>query len=76
MKLMVDMNMTEAMDVWIEHALPPGSCTELLLRGLYDEAILHAHPNIKPHFKDHIEYVERYVPEYCRGENYDNWKGI
>ena len=76
MKYKVDINITDAIRVWIEHALPPGSCTELLLRGDYDEALLHAHPHIKPYWDDHVLFVECEVPEYCRGENYDKWKGI
>ena len=72
----VDSNITDALVAWIEYALPPGSCTEYLLRGDYDEAFLHAHPMIKPYWDDHILYVELNIPEYCRGENYDKWKGL
>ncbi len=71
----VDTNISDAIEVWITHGLNPGSCTELLLRGNYDEALKHAHPLIKPYWKDHIEYVES-MPEACRGENYDDWIGI
>ena len=70
----VDRNITQACDAWIEHGLQPGSCTELLLRGRYEEAFKHAHPLIKPHWDDHITYIES-LPLYCRNGNYDRWKG-
>ena len=70
----VDESITSAIDMWIEHGIKPGSCTELLLRGEYDEAFQHAHPLIKPHWQDHIDYVET-LPDECRGDNFDSWKG-
>jgi hypothetical protein len=70
----VDENIVAAIEVWITHGLKPGSCTELLLRGNYDEAFKHAHPLIKPYWADHIAYVES-MPEACRGENFDDWIG-
>jgi len=75
MNLCVDDNIVSAIDMWIEHGIPAGSCTELLLRGRYDEALLHAHPMIKPFWNDHIQYIENYVPIECRNENYNTWKG-
>ena len=75
MRLCVDVNITEAIELWIKHGIPAGSCTELLLRGRYDEAFLHAHPHIKPHWLDHIEYIES-LPIECRNENYESWRGV
>ena len=69
----IDENIIGAINNWISHGLIPGSCTELLLRGDYEEAFKHAHPLIKPHWKDHIEYIER-LPMKYRGENFDIWK--
>lgn len=63
----------DAIDTWIKYGIKPGSCTELLLRGQYDEAYLHAHPLVKPHWQDHIKYVES-LPIECRGENFDTWR--
>ena len=71
--MQVDDSIRSAVDMWIKHGIKPGSCTEHLLRGDYDRALQHAHPLIKPHWNDHIEYIES-VPEECRGENYDTWK--
>jgi len=73
--MFIDENIKNSIDVWIDHGINPGSCTELLLRGDYDEAFKHAHPMIKPFWEDHIEYVES-MPEACRGENFDEWPGI
>ncbi|MCK5015905.1 MAG: hypothetical protein KAS32_02445 [Candidatus Peribacteraceae bacterium] len=70
----VDENIIQAVDNWRKYGLPPGSCTELLLRGEYEEAYLHAHPLIKPHWRDHLIYIED-LPEEFRGINYDTWKG-
>ena len=73
--LKVDENIISAIKVWINHGIKPGSCTELLLRGEYDEAFKHAHPLIKPFWEDHIKYVEM-LPEECRGEHFDTWPGM
>jgi len=70
----VDENIICAIDTWLTHGIKPGSCTELLLRGEYDEAYKHAHPLIKPYWNDHIEYIES-LPAECRGKNFDSWKG-
>jgi hypothetical protein len=70
----VDTNISSAVEFWYEYALPPGNCTELLLRGKYDEALKFAHPLIKPHWDDHIKYIET-IPIECRNENYDKWRG-
>ena len=75
-QLNVDTSITSAIELWYTDGLPPGSCTELLLRGRYEEAFKHAHPLIKPHWYDHIEYVETVVPIECRNENYDTWRGV
>jgi len=72
--LRVDQNIKEAVAVWIEYGINPGSCTKLLLEGKYDEAFLHAHPLIKPYWKDHIAYIET-LPKECRGKNVKTWKG-
>lgn len=71
----VDQSISDAVDKWLSNGINPGSCTELLLRGDYDEAFLHAHPLIKPFWKEHIRYIES-IPAECRGENYDTWKGL
>jgi len=73
MVLRVDENIKQAIDVWIEHGIYPGSCTSLLLEGKYDKAFLHAHPLIKPYWDDHITYIKT-LPEACRGENMKAWK--
>lgn len=70
----IDINIVEAIKLWHNKGIPPGSCTEYLLRGDYEEAFLHAHPLIKPFWNDHIQFVENEVPSYCRGKNYDIWK--
>jgi hypothetical protein len=75
-QLRVDANITDAIDRWIELGMPPGSCTEFLLRGDYERALRSAHPMIKPHWDDHVTYVKTCVPACCRGENYDTWQGI
>lgn len=69
----IDKNIKDAIDNWILHGLSPGSCTTLLLMGKYDEAFNHAHPLIKPHWEDHIKYIES-LPEICRGNNFSKWK--
>ena len=56
--LKVDTNITDAIDALIKYGCQPGSCTTLLLEGKYDEAYRHAHPHIKPHWDDHIKYIE------------------
>jgi hypothetical protein len=71
--MMVDLNMVDALQLWVSHGLYPGSCCYLLLTGKYEEAFLHAHELIKPHWADHIKYVES-LPAECRGENMDSWK--
>jgi len=71
--LMIDLNIKEALDLWISHGLNPGSCIELLLKGKYDEALKYAHPLIKPHWEDHIKYIKS-LPIECRGSNMDKWK--
>ncbi len=58
MKLMVDKNIIEAIDVWIEYGCQPGSCTTLLLQGKYGEAYRHAHPHVQFCWDDHIKYIE------------------
>ena len=73
MPLLIDENIKDAIDVWIKFGIYPGSCTTLLLKGEYDEALKHAHPLIKPHWKDHISYIEK-IPIECRGENMESWK--
>ena len=75
MIIRVDDSIVQAVEAWIHHALPPGSCTENLLRGNYEKAFMSAHPLIKPHWDDHIKYIET-IPLYCRNENYDKWKGM
>lgn len=75
LNLRVDENIKQAIDMWIEHGMSPGSCTTLLLKGDYEEAFKHAHPLIKPHWDDHIKYVES-LPSDCRGENMSEWKGL
>lgn len=75
MSLKVDTSIVEAVRAWLTYALQPGSCTELLLRGDYDEAYKHAHPLIKPYWDDHIKFIES-IPLYCRNGNYDRWKGM
>ena len=64
----------EAIDSWISHGLHPGSFTYYLLKGDYEEALKHAHPLLKPHIQDQIDYVET-LPIECRGENMESWKG-
>jgi len=71
--LRVDENIKSAIDNWINHGLEPGSCTTLLLKGDYEEALKHAHPLIKPHWEDHIEYVES-LPIKCRGPYMEEWQ--
>ena len=73
MNLRIDTNIKEAIDVWISHGLEPGSCTRLMLEGDFDEAYKHAHPLIKPHWEDHIQYVLS-LPKECRGENMQIWR--
>lgn len=70
----VDINIIEAVDAWIKYGLNPGSCTRLLLEGKYEEAFKHAHPLIKPYWKDHIAYIET-TPKECRGVHMKTWKG-
>lgn len=64
----IDKNIKDAIDAWINYGLDPGSCTTLLLQGRYDEAFLHAHPLIKPHWDDLVAYVKT-IPAKYRGEN-------
>lgn len=71
-RLMVDDNIVQAVNMWIQHGIYPGSCTSLLLAGEYDEAFLHAHPLIKPFWQDHIDYIET-LPEECRKGNMTAW---
>jgi len=71
-ELRVDTSIIEAIETWASHGIYPGSCTTLLLKGEYDEALKHAHPLIKPHWQDHITYVESLPKEY-RGENMEAW---
>ena len=73
-RLKIDLGMKDAMELWYEHALPPGSCCELLLRGRYKEAYYHAHMHIRPIFDNHIKLAESF-PIECRNENYDKWRG-
>lgn len=71
---MVDENIKDAVNSWIDLGLQPGSCTYYLLKGDYEEAFLHAHPLIKPYWEDHIRYIET-IPEECRGDNMKTWRG-
>ena len=73
MKYKIDISIKEAIDNWIKLGLNPGSCTTLLLKGDYLEAYNHAHPLIKPHWDEHVAYVES-LPLECRGENMKAWK--
>jgi len=75
MNYQIDINIKEAIDVWIEYGIDPGSCTRLLLKGEYNEAFKHAHPLIKPHWDDHIAYIET-LPKECRGQNMETWKKL
>lgn len=61
---MVDKNMIEATELWCKHRIPAGSCTMLLLAGLFDEAFKHAHPMIKPYWEDHINYFKQIAKEH------------
>ena len=72
---MLDLNILDAIEVFISHGIHPGSCVELLLRGKYEEAYKHAHPLIHPYWDEHIKYVEM-LPKAIRGENFDKWEGI
>ena len=74
----VDSNITSAVDAWYYYGIQPGSCTEYLLRGDYERAIQSAHMLIREDdvWNEHIRYIETAVPECCRGENYDTWKGL
>ncbi len=69
----IDPSIKEAVELWVDHGLNPGSCTELLLRGDYDRAFKYAHPHIKPFWNDYVEYIKT-IPIECRNENYDSWK--
>ncbi|MCP3924850.1 MAG: hypothetical protein GY714_19910 [Desulfobacterales bacterium] len=71
----VDESIISAVENWINHGLDPGSCTRLLLEGKYEEALSHAHPLIKPHWHDHIAFIQS-LPEQCRGENMEEWKKL
>lgn len=76
-KYKVDVNITDAIQAWFDYGLSPGSCTEYLLRGNYERAKMSAHMLIRPDeiWNDHIAYVENCVPDICRGENYESWRG-
>lgn len=72
-------SITGAIENWVKYGLPPGSCTEFLLRGDYERARLSAHMLIRypdEVWTEHVLFVQNCVPEYCRGENYDTWKGM
>lgn len=70
----IDINIKLAIDLWIRKHIEPGTFTELLLRGKYDEAYTHAHPLLKMYFFDHVNFVEDVVPDFCKFENFDKWK--
>lgn len=73
----VDENIVSAIRMYFLYAVPPGSCTELLLRGNFDDAKLRAHMLVRDdnHWNDHVAFVKNCVPVYCKNENYDTWKG-
>lgn len=71
-------SIVSAIRVFFVYGLSPGSCTELLLKGKYDEAKLHAHMMLRDDdtWTDHINFIEHLVPICCRNEYYDTWKGF
>lgn len=70
----IDKNIIEAIETWILYGIKPGSCTELLLRGKYEDAYEHAHPVVKRYWDNHVTYIKNLPPEF-RGKNFDTWKG-
>ena len=74
MELLVDLNIVEAVEIWIMYGIDPGSCARLMLEGNYKKAYKNAHVLIKPHWSDHVTYIET-LPDECRGKNMKTWEG-
>ena len=75
--MFVDQSMIDAFKLYFLWGIGPGSCSTCLLQGDYEAAYARAHPMIKDNeiWADHISFVETYLPECCRGKNFDTWGG-
>ncbi|KZX78241.1 hypothetical protein A3715_10260 [Oleiphilus sp. HI0009] len=73
-KLKLDMDVVKSIALWYQHGIEAGSFTMALLEGRYKDAEHAAHPLMKPHIEDHIQYVES-LPEEGRGSNVSNFTG-
>jgi hypothetical protein len=65
--------MKSAMMNWFYYGFDPGSLGCNLIKRDWEWAYKSAHPRIKEHIEDHIEYTQRLLPEQAK--DLDNWKG-
>lgn len=72
-ELVLDTNMTTAIENWLKCGIYPGQCVWYLLRGNYKEAYSRAHELIKPHWDHHVRYAES-LPVEARGSNMESWQ--
>lgn len=71
---MLDDNVVSAIKNWYLKGIHPGEFAMSLLRGNRQEALERAHELLKPHFEDHVKYVES-LPIEGRGENIKYFDG-
>jgi hypothetical protein len=65
--LTLQIDICDSIDAWLDHGLEAGSFTMALIRGqgpmAYAQYLFElkarAHPHLKPHVEDHMEYMER-----------------
>jgi len=74
MKLMIDNTFKEALKLWFYNGIYPGSWTIALIIKDYETCIFNAHPLILPHLKDHLIYVDEYLP--IEAKDIQKWEGF
>lgn len=72
-ELRLDTNVTESVVNWFLYGLPPGSWTTALIVRDYERCIYSAHEMILFAVKDHLTWVDCYLP--YQAKDMDTWKG-
>jgi len=66
----IDNGIAQAIDMFIVHGCHPGSCTSLLLQEKFEEAMQHAHPNIRPLFHGEQEHYSNFAERKEKWESH------
>lgn len=74
---MIPEHMKKPFQLWIDHAIPPGSFGMAIITNDLKQAVMRAdHININ-HIPQIVQWFYNYAPAQCWGsvENAENWKG-